>query len=376
MERLCGFLPRWQRVTSPGRGTGALRAALGRLTGYVAAATVWEQDLLPARVAGFEPHHLDQLTAAGEIVWCGAGRLGARDALITFVPAGLEDLLPVPDTEDLSEVEAQLWDVVRHGGGWFVRDLAQRLPDLATDALEAAVWGLVWRSMLTNDSLAALRSYRRPGGRVRSRRATAPPLPGRWSAVFRPGQPDTPLVWAQTLLDRYGVLDRSAVGAERVPGGFHALFGVLRRLDDAGRCQQVYAVEGLGGAQFTTAPALEQLRQERASEPVLLAATDPANPLGVSVPWPEVAGGRPLRKSGALVLLAADGPLFYLDAAARSLLVWPAATANSALVLVDALRERRPRLGIRRINGEEAFDAQMRDVLVDAGLRLTPSGLR
>ncbi len=376
VERLCGFLPRWQRVTSPGRGPGALRAALGRLTGYVAAATVWEQDLLPARVAGYEPHHLDQLTAAGEIVWCGAGRLGARDALITFVPAGLEDLLPVPDTEELSEVEAQLWDVVRHGGGWFVRDLAQRLPDLATDALEAAVWGLVWRSMLTNDSLAALRSYRRPGGRVRSRRATAPPLPGRWSAVFRPGQPDTPLVWAQTLLDRYGVLDRSAVGAERVPGGFHALFGVLRRLDDAGRCQQVYAVEGLGGAQFTTAPALEQLRQERASEPVLLAATDPANPLGVSVPWPEVAGGRPLRKSGALVLLAADGPHFYLDAAARSLLVWPAATANSALVLVDALRERRPRLGIRRINGEEAFDAQMRDVLVDAGLRLTPSGLR
>ena len=376
VERLCGFLPRWQRATSPGRGPGALRAAIGRLAGYVAAATVWERDLLAARVAGYEPHHLDQLTGAGEIIWCGAGRLGARDALITLVPVGSEDLLPAPDPDDLSESEERLWEVVRHGGGWFARDLAQRLPDLAPDAFEEAVWGLVWRSMLTNDSLAALRTYRRPGGRVRSRRTTVPPLPGRWSAVVRPGRPDAPLVWAQTLLDRYGVLDRTAVGAERVPGGFHALFGVLRRLDDAGRCQQVYAVEGLGGAQFSTAPALEQLRQERAGEPVLLAATDPANPLGVSVPWSDVTGGRPLRKAGALVLLAADGPHFYLDAAARSLLVWPSATAHSARSFVDALRERRPRVGIRRLNGEEAFDAPLRDLLIDAGLRLTPSGLR
>ncbi|HQR80382.1 MAG TPA: DEAD/DEAH box helicase [Actinomycetota bacterium] len=374
--RLCGFLPRWQRITSPGRGPDALPAAIGRLAGYVAAATVWEQDLLPARVAGYEPHHLDQLTAAGEIVWCGAGRLGARDALITMVPAGLEDLLPAPDTEELSQGEQMVWEVVRNGGGWFARDLTLRLPDLTADALEQAVWGLVWRGMLTNDSLAALRTYRRPGGRVRSRRATAPPLPGRWSAVVRPGRPDVALLWAQTLLDRYGLVDRTAVGAERVPGGFHGLFGILRRLDDAGRCQQVYAVEGLGGAQFSTAAALEQLRQERNDEPVLLAATDPANPSGVSVPWPEVSGGRPLRKAGALVLLAVDGPHFYLDAAGRSLLVWPGATAASARVFVNALRDRRPRVGIRRINGEEAFTAEWTQHLVAAGLRLTPSGLR
>jgi ATP-dependent Lhr-like helicase len=183
------------------------------------------------------------------------------------------------------------------------------------------------------------------------------------------------LLWAQTLLDRYGVLDRTAVGNERVPGGFHALFGVLRRLDDAGRCQQVYAVEGLGGAQFTTPPALEQLRQERASEPVLLAATDPANPVGVSVPWPEVAGARPLRKAGSLVFLGKDGPLFYLDAPGRSLLCWTE-EVGAATDFVTALRGRRGRLGIRRINGEEAFTAPATGMLVEAGLRLTPSGLR
>ena len=368
VHRLCAFLPRWQKVTSP----GSLTAALGRLAGYVAAASVWEQDLLPVRVAGYQTHHLDQLTAAGDVVWSGAGRLGARDALVSFVPAGLEDLLPAADTEDLSEAEQAVWDVVRHGGGWFARDLTMRLPDLGQDTLEAAVWGLVWRGMLTNDSLAALRDLRRPGGRVRSRRAARSQLPGRWSAVVRPGRPDAPLVWAQTLLDRYGVLDRNAVGNERVPGGFHALFGVLRRLDDAGRCQQVYAVEGLGGAQFALRPALEQLRQERAPEPVLLAATDPANPLGISMPWPE--GGRPVRKAGALVFLGAEGPLFYLDAAGRSLLSWTD-DPDLTSAFVTALRGRRSRVSIRRINGGEVFAAAT-EPFVAAGLRLTPSGLR
>ena len=94
--------------------------------------------------------------------------------------------------------------------------------------------------------------------------------------------------------------------------------------------------------------------------------------LGVSVPWPE--GGRPVRKAGALVYLGAEGPLFYLDAAGRSLLSWtevPALTAS----FVTALRQRRPRVNIRRINGEEVFTAAT-EPFVAAGLRLTPSGLR
>jgi ATP-dependent Lhr-like helicase len=182
------------------------------------------------------------------------------------------------------------------------------------------------------------------------------------------------LIWAQTLLDRYGLVDRSAVGNERVPGGFHALFTVLRRMDEAGRCQQVYAVEGLGGAQFGSGAALEQLRQP-GRDLVLLAATDPANPLGVTVAWPDVAGGRPQRKAGSLVLLGPDGPLFYLDGAGRSLLSWTD-DALAAAALVAGLRARQRKVNLKRINGDEVFTSPLRDVLVNAGLRLTPSGLR
>ncbi len=375
VERLCAFLPRWQGAAAPGRGRGALLAAIGRLSGYVAAATVWEHDLLPARVAGFEAQHLDQLMAAGDVVWCGAGRLGARDALISLVPAGHEDLLPSADADDLNEAEVQVWEVMRHGGGWFFRDLMMRLPDLGQEVLERSLWGLVWRSMVTNDSLEPLRRYRQPGGRPRPRRMTQVPMPGRWSAVYRPDQPDKALVWAQTLLDRYGLVDRSVVGNERVPGGFHSLFGILRRMDDAGRCQQVYAVEGLGGAQFASSAALEQLRQTGSLDPVLLATTDPANPMGVTVPWPEVAGGRPQRKAGSLVLLGSQGPLFYLDSAGRSLLAW-SEDQGAAAVFVSGLQARRRKVSLRKINGEDVFSSPFSSVFTDAGLHLTPSGLR
>ena len=248
-----------------------------------------------------------------------------------------------------------------------------RLPELGHDRLEEAIWGLVWRSLVTNDSLEALRRYRGPT--VRSRRAKQLPMPGRWSTVYRPARPDAALLWAETLLDRYGLVDRTVIGNERVPGGFHGLFGVLRRMDDAGRCQQVYAVEGLGGAQFATGAALEQLRQQRASEPVLLAATDPANPFGVTLAWPDLEGGRPLRKAGSLVLLGQEGPLFYLDAAGRSLLTWTE-EPSAAVALVEGLRGRGLRLGLRKINGEDVFASRYKQMLVDAGLRLTPSGLR
>jgi ATP-dependent Lhr-like helicase len=147
-------------------------------------------------------------------------------------------------------------------------------------------------------------------------------------------------------------------------------------MDEAGSCQQVYAVDGLGGAQFASSLALEQLRQERSAEPVLLAATDPANPLGVTMPWPDITGSRPQRKAGALVLLAGDGPHFYLDGSGRSLLMWPDATTESANTFVTALRKRRGRLGIKRVNGEEALTSPWVPLLVEAGLRQTPSGLR
>ena len=186
--------------------------------------------------------------------------------------------------------------------------------------------------------------------------------------------PDRGLLWAQTLLDRYGLVDRTVVGNERVPGGFHGLFSVLRRMDDAGRCQQVYAVEVW---------AVPSSRRRRPWSNC--AWNGPANLCCWPRPTPPIRSVSRCR--GRLCRRQTDPqsrqrgptgttPLFYLDAAGRSLLAWEGADANAATQLFEGLAHRRRRVLIRRINGEEVFSAGFSQVLQDAGFRLTPSGLR
>ncbi len=106
---------------------------------------------------------------------------------------------------------------------------------------------------------------------------------------------------AEVMLERYGIVTRETVLAEGVPGGFAALYGELVNLETLGTARRGYFVEGLGGAQFALGGAVERLRGLRSDEPagpLVLAATDPANPYGASLPWPrregDTSGGVPL----------------------------------------------------------------------------------
>ena len=95
---------------------------------------------------------------------------------------------------------------------------------------------------------------------------------------------------AEVLLERHGIVTREAVLAEGVPGGFAGLYGELSNLETLGTARRGYFVEGLGGAQFALPAAIERLRSMRADEAAgaqVLAATDPANPFGATLPWPK-----------------------------------------------------------------------------------------
>jgi ATP-dependent Lhr-like helicase len=115
----------------------------------------------------------------------------------------------------------------------------------------------------------------------------------------------------------------------------------------------------------------------------VLAAADPAQPYGAALPWPEPEGGtghRPGRKAGALVALVAGRPVLYLERGGRSLLSFTtdegtlrsAATGIARAVHVGWLAE----IAVRRADGEDALTSPLAQVLVDAGFRRTPSGLR
>ena len=218
------------------------------------------------------------------------------------------------------------------------------------------MWELIWAGLLTNDTLAPVRALlgrgksahprkpRAPRGRYgRYAGLTAPggapsvsrPVPygmaGRWAAV--PARDADPtrraLAAADVLLDRYGVVTRGAVAAERVAGGFAGVYPVLKAAEESGRARRGYFVEGLGAAQFALPGAVDRLRtQARTGDTgerdprtaLVLAATDPANAYGAALPWPEAArpedgsrGHQPARKAGALVVLVDGGCVLYVE---------------------------------------------------------------
>ena len=175
---------------------------------------------------------------------------------------------------------------------------------------------------------------------------------------------------AELLLERYGIVTRETVLAEGIPGGFAALYGELANLETLGTARRGYFVEGLGGAQFALPAAIERLRGLRADEPagaLVLAATDPANPYGATLPWPrreDETGRRPQpRARRATWSRSTPSRCSTWSAAARACCRcaspddWLAAEALEALA--DHVRRGRlKRLGLERFDGEPVVGSE------------------
>jgi ATP-dependent Lhr-like helicase len=226
---------------------------------------------------------------------------------------------------------------------------------------------------------------------------TGPPtVSGRWSLLPPRDDVDPTLrahALALTLLERHGVLTRGAVAAERIAGGFAAVYPVLRAMEEAGQARRGYFVEGLGGAQFALPGAVDRMRamaepkgNKSPERALVLAAADPAQPYGAALPWPERPGEtpsshRPGRKAGALTVLVDGSLVLYVERGGRTLLSWtddPERLAPSAVALAAAVRDGAlGRLTVERADGERAGgDSPLTQALEAAGFRPTPRGLR
>jgi ATP-dependent Lhr-like helicase len=421
---LARFLPAWQGVGAhAGRGLDGLVRAVEQLQGAAVPASMLETVVLPSRVSDYTPALLDELTSAGEVLWAGRGPLPGNDGWVALMLADNAPLL-LPareDDESFTPLHHQILDALSSGGALFFRALSDRLSMLDDRALSAALWDLVWAGRVGNDTLAPLRALvgggsRRSSPRVRPGRRGRPVMPirsgpptaaGRWSLLPEPDTDPTRRAYAvaETLLDRHGILTRGAVTAEHVPGGFAAVYPVLKAFEETGRCRRGYFVEGLGAAQFAMPGAVDRMRslaaprRESAWQPptpggwrdrarpsdepraLVLAATDPANPYGGALPWPAHDGGhRPGRKAGALVVLV-DGELaLYVERGGRSLLSWsddPTCLEPAVDALALAVRDGMlGRLAVERADGEAVLSSALGAALEQAGFRPTPRGLR
>jgi ATP-dependent Lhr-like helicase len=397
------FLAGWHGLARPRAGLDGLLDVVEQLQGVPLVASLIDSEVLPARVRNYAPGLLDTLLAAGEVTWVGVEPLGERDGRIALYltdhiaklrpPAALDP----KGEQGLADRDAHIVAfLARQGASFFgpLHDAAGGgFPQETLDAL----WDLVWKGLVTNDTLHALRAFAAPperarrGGRVpfRSRRLVPPSAEGRWTLA--PAATSTSTSWATAmanqLLSRHGIVTRDIAALEQLPGGFSALYPVLRRLEETGRIRRGYFVAGLGAAQFAQPGAVDLLRNAREAADeitVTLSATDPANPYGVLMPWPLE---KATRTAGARVVLV-DGQLAaWIGRGDRQLIVsLPAdepersragrALARELVRIANQAAEGRRGWLIEEINGQPAATDPSSQHLIEHGFAATAMGLQ
>ncbi|MEX2247602.1 MAG: DEAD/DEAH box helicase [Dehalococcoidia bacterium] len=305
-------------------GKRGLLEAIAQLQGFEIAAAAWERDVLPSRVASYNPQWLDELCLAGDVAWArlslrksnGATRAvsPSRGTPITLalrrdLPWLLESVRGDTEPEDPSSgVAAAALEALRQHGALFFDDIAAAARQLPVQ-IEEALWDLVSRGIVTGDAFSALRRIMTPAG-SRSRAARrharygAARLPrlatpqGRWSIVQRFAAAATPSdelaeAVGMQLLARYGVVFRDLVARENLGVPWRDVLRALRRQEARGVVRGGRFVSGFIGEQYALPDAVEGLRrvrkQERTGETVRVNACDPLNLCGIITPGPRVA---------------------------------------------------------------------------------------
>ncbi|MEJ5927620.1 ATP-dependent helicase [Corynebacterium sp. H128] len=426
------FLPEWLGVAAVGKqpelsGADGVFQVLEQLAGVRLPASAWETLVLPARVADYAPALLDELTSSGEIRILGAGVAATKDPWVMLLPADYAaELAPQLQEPALSPLEEQILEILRRGGSFYFADLVTEI-QVPVAELRDALWSLVDQGLATPDSFAALRArlsgagskgtahraQRRPTrGRLRMGRTSfaqsqqqgvPPDMLGRWSLSVQPSNEATArsVAHGEAWLDRYGVVTRGSIVAEDVLGGFALAYKVLSRFEENGKALRGYVIEGLGAAQFSTPAIVDRLRglgdsadlsgwPSGAKDPLMyvLAATDPANPYGAALPWPDVEL-RPSRSAGALVLLVDGLLLAQLSRGGRTLNLFfeslPDGIGESTVQLVERVvialsssiaSGRLQRIVVEKINGESVFESDLVAEFKQAGATITPKGLK
>ncbi len=335
------FLLRWQHV-QPGsqlHGRDGVHEVIRQLQGLELPAPSWEQHVLPARIAAYDPADLEHLCLAGVVTW---GRLrrdtGApeddpaaarlwdaaplalrpasgktrrtaptRSAPLAFVIR--EDLPHFMDPEaldwrGLQGLSAAARDVAAYldeHGASFLADIARGTGHVMVRT-ERALWELVTRGQVTGDGIAGLRMLLTPelkrkdsrrGGR-KGAAAQAMPV-GRWS-LWRREDPAATEVGAETLarqlLQRYGVVFRELLARETRCPPWRLLLQAYRRMEARGEIRGGRFVSGFVGEQYALPDAVEAVRGVRRlapdKEPVIVSCTDPLNLVGILTPGPRV----------------------------------------------------------------------------------------
>ena len=424
-------------LDEPGGGVDALAEALAALEGVWLPAGLWESVVLPARVIDYRPAMLDELIAAGEVVWQArpvsdaASRSGAAR-----VRPGADDV-PAPGEIAFFPTDSALAPVA---GEAIAPGEPEAPTGRETEVTGEELWQLVREGTATGRSFEPVRRVLAPAAgprtappsrRVRRRRgrrlmmemprtgeATAA---GRLSSVVAStswmrlscapvGDEERAIAEVESLLDRYGVVCRDLALAFGGTGGLGPLMPVLRRMEETGVILRGSFIEGLGPAQFAERESVERLRSlthgpdGAAETPVVLDLKDPACLIGRGVRWPEPVlpaglgesagggggetGGPPVRRQGASVVVLGGAPVLYASENLKVLISYTSTREELARALTALAADRqamfarqgaaavRRRTVVESLNGVTTLAPAVSDLLREAGFVRDPKGMR
>jgi ATP-dependent Lhr-like helicase len=341
------------------QGSDALAAVLAQLEGYEAPAGAWESEIIPARIAEYDPAWLDEHCRSGRFMWT---RLAARGATASSAPAAPARTAPVSpirstplvllarrnasawsalvgrtESERLTSKAQAVADLIKEQGASFFDEIAQHARLLPTEA-EDALAELVAQGLVNSDSFAGLRVLLMPRarrGRLQSyaarhrRSATLFGMAdaGRWALVRRPNSADSERRESdvehvvRTLLRRWGVIFWKLLAREAqwLPP-WREILMCCRRLEARGEIRGGRFIAGFSGEQYATPEAVGLLREIRRKPPtqqyLSLSAADPLNLVGIITPGPRLAslaGNRLLYQDGLPLAIYAAGEVKFLE---------------------------------------------------------------
>lgn len=332
------FLFHWQRVHPDTRQSGpqALAAVLAQLEGFEAPAATWEGDILPARIADYEPAWLDKLCLSGRLTWIRlsdskSGLSPVKASPLALVSRKQLALWRPPrapaEGAELSATSRHVMEIMDRQGALFFEELTE-WTGLLKPQLETALAELVARGLATSDSYQGLRALLTPEQKKQRYRALNFGMEeaGRWTLVRMPDAAQTQADAHETALEqtagilirRYGVIFRALLTREHTAPPWLDLLRVYRRMEARGDLRGGRFVAGHFGEQFALPEAVESLRSLRKQPAdqieIVLSAADPLCLAGIITPGdrlPALAGNRILYRDGIPIAWLASKKLVF-----------------------------------------------------------------
>ena len=315
VEALPLFLAAHQGLVPRGDSPESLRARIEQLFGYPARASLWEGEILPARLEPYYPQWLDSLITQSDLRWIGCGKetlaFCMEDDLDLFAAPRAGDRPGGPgeggDEPRAQDIEHLVKRVLKSSPGRLSLGDLMEATQAPSNDLAAALWSLAWQGKVANDTFEAIRKG--IAGRFRAAEASSPaartrrrsfdrwkstrPFAGNW---YAPRIPDAAELDAldreelikeriRILLARYGVLFREVLGNELPELRWAGIFRTLRLMELSGEILTGRFFSGIPGVQFCSRAALQELTRPLPEDAIYwVNATDPASPCGLALP--------------------------------------------------------------------------------------------